>query len=92
MLGAFFRLWARYPASMTTDEPNGILGAVPGETVAAASRGLPPAEDAAPGARVTVEIDGPVWVGRVRITFERHRWKHRKSHFTGWVAVHAERV
>jgi hypothetical protein len=71
---------------------NGILGSVPGETVAAASRLLPPADAAAPGARKTVEIDGPAWVGRVRITFEVLRWKHGKNRFTGWTAVHAERV
>jgi hypothetical protein len=71
---------------------NGILGSVPGETVAAASRLLPPADAAAPGAREVVEIDGPAWVGRVRVTFERYTWKHGKNRFTGWAAVHAELV
>jgi hypothetical protein len=74
------------------DEPNGILGSVPGETVAAASRLLPPADAAAPGAREVVEIDGPPWVGRVRITFEVLRWKHGRSRFVNWTAVHAERA
>jgi hypothetical protein len=74
------------------DVPNGILGSVPDETVAAASRLLPPADAVAPGAREVVEIDGPAWVGRVRITFEVHRWKHGRSRCVGWAAVHAERV
>lgn len=73
-------------------EDNGILGTIPGETIAAASKLLPPHETAKPETRETVEIDGPDWVGRVRITFERNQWKHRKSYFTSWVAVHAERV
>jgi hypothetical protein len=74
------------------DEDNGILGEVPGETVAAACRLLPPPETAAPDARPSAEIDGPAWVGRVRITFRRHRWKHGKAHMTSWVAVHAARI
>ena len=71
---------------------NGILSAVPGATIAAACRLLPPPEPAAPDARVSAEIDGPEWVGRVRITFQRHTWRHGKAHMTAWVAVHAERV
>jgi hypothetical protein len=78
--------------TIAPDEPNGILGSVPGEVISAASHRLPPAEKAARDARHTVEIDGPDWVGRVRITFTLHRWKHGKAHMSGWVAVHAERV
>ena len=74
------------------DEPNGILGSIPGETVAAADKLLPPHATAAADARATVEIEGADWVGRVRITFRRHAWKHGKAHMTGWVAVHAERA
>ena len=82
-------------ARTTLDEyfaSNGILSAVPGATIAAACRLLPPPEPAAPDARESAEIDGPEWIGRVRITFCRHTWKHRKSHFAAWVAVYAERV
>jgi hypothetical protein len=80
----------RTPAPIYVD--NGILAAVPGATIAAACRLWPPHETAAPDARVSAEIDGPEWIGRVRITFERHQWKHRKNHFSAWVAVHAERA
>lgn len=82
---------ARAPRT-PVDEPNGILGAVPGETIAAASHLLPPPENVAPDARETVEIDGPAWVGRVRITFQRHSWKHGKARMTTWVAVRAEKA
>lgn len=71
---------------------NGMLAAVPGATIAAACRLLPPHETAAPGARESAEIDGPEWIGRVRITFERHTWRHGKARMTAWVAVYAERV
>jgi hypothetical protein len=74
------------------DEDNGILAALPGKTIGDAAQLLPPHETAAPDARVSSEIDGPEWIGRVRITFMRHAWKHGKAHMSAWVAVHAERV
>lgn len=71
-------------------DDNGILGQVPGQFIAAASKLLPPAEGAgdAPQA-VTIDAE---WAGQVRVTFKRQRMRYgRRSHWA-WVACRGDRV
>ena len=63
---------------METDpDDNGILGKVPGQFIAAASKQLPPAETAS-DARHAVTIDAD-WAGVVSISFQRQKMRHRRS-------------
>jgi hypothetical protein len=69
---------------------SGILPLVPGEFIGQACQQLPSAEIALSDT-MTADIAAG-WVGTVRITFERMRYKCRKfvSHY--WVATRADRV
>lgn len=69
---------------------NGILPQVPGEFIGQACQQLPSAETALADT-MTADIDAG-WVGTVRITFERTRYKRRKFVSKYWVATRADRV
>jgi hypothetical protein len=71
-------------------EDNGILGAVRGEFIAAASKQLPPAE-VCTFSTMHAEVDAADQ-GRVRIRFVRMRMKHGRSSHWAWVAEHAAKV
>ncbi|MES2973345.1 MAG: hypothetical protein V4757_07035 [Pseudomonadota bacterium] len=70
---------------------NGILARIPGGSLGPARDGLPPADSDKSPTHVTVETDAE-YAGRVRVTFERKKFTHRKSWHWGWVAVHAEQI
>jgi hypothetical protein len=71
---------------------NGILSRVPGEYIGAASQSLPAAVSA-PDQVMSVEIDAG-WLGRVRLTFEKHKYHRPKGKFSAvsWSCKHAELV
>ncbi|MDF3823021.1 hypothetical protein P3G55_24215 [Leptospira sp. 96542] len=72
------------------DEDNGILAKVGGQYIAQAMQTLPIAPTSKV-AEAVAEIDAG-WVGRVRIRYRIHKYRHHKTSMSTWVAVHAELV
>jgi len=71
---------------------NGILGRVPGQYIAQASKSLPdPACVVAD--EMCVEIDA-AWAGRVRLTFRKQRYSRPrgKTSYVAWLCRHAELI
>jgi len=77
------------PANGWSDR-NGWLMRIPGDVIAAGSKGLPAASAAAASPR-EIEVDSPD-LGRVRIRYEAKQFRHHRSSYWGWHAVWAERV
>jgi hypothetical protein len=73
-------------------DDNGILGSIPGEYIARASKDLPDPAKATEDRMSAVVDTTATWQGLVRITYERMRHKRAKHAWHSWVAVHAERV
>jgi len=71
-------------------EDNGILASVPGEYIAGAWRGLPPASTAE-DRLYEVEIEAG-HLGKVRLFLRRHRARHHKHSHWFWVACRAEAI
>lgn len=71
---------------------NGILARVPGEFIGQASMTLPDAATA-PGNVMYVEVDAG-WLGRVRLTFSKHKYRRPKGKFSAvsWRCGFAEAV
>ncbi|MFT7772806.1 hypothetical protein [Roseateles sp.] len=71
---------------------NGILGRVPGQHIAQASKSLPDPACAVDD-EMLVEIDAG-WVGRVRLTFRKQRYSRprSKTSYVAWFCRHAEAV
>ncbi len=69
---------------------NGILGTVPGQYIAEASKELPDPATAT-AERMTATINAG-WVGPVRITYDRCLTRHHKMSHWYWGAVSAEAV
>jgi hypothetical protein len=72
------------------DDDNGILRAVPGDYIGAASQRLPPPETAGTDSMSVVVDAGHV--GRVRIDFKRVKMRHRRTSHWAWVAWRAEQT
>jgi hypothetical protein len=72
---------------------NGILGRLPSQYVAAASKTLPDPK-ATPGDLIQAEVDTGDWGGRVRLSFKKQQVRRSKprSSLVFWTCFHAERV
>jgi hypothetical protein len=72
------------PHPLSTRADNGILGRVPSEFIARASRSLPDP---------CVDIDA-AWAGRVRLTFRKQRYSRprAKTSYVAWLCRHAEPI
>lgn len=79
-------------SELSSRADNGILARVPGEFIGQASNLLPnPATTLAE--EMAVEVDAG-WLGRVRLTFKKHRYRRPKGKFsaTVWSCRHADVV
>lgn len=77
-------------AASAPDTGNGILAFVSGAQVSQAMQGLPACGADQP-AKMTADVDVP-GRGRVRITFERKRYRHYRNTFWIWTASRADLV
>jgi hypothetical protein len=80
------------PHPLSTRADNGILGRVPSEFIARASRSLPDPACAAED-EMCVDIDA-AWAGRVRLTFRKQRYSRprAKTSYVAWLCRHAEPI
>jgi hypothetical protein len=67
-----------------------ILATVPGQYIGEASLTLPLPETATVD-EMAVEVEA-AWVGKVRITYRRWKYRHQRTTRWAWSAVSAERV
>ena len=76
----------------STRVDNGILGRVPSQYIAQASKSLPDPACATED-EMCVEIDA-AWAGRVRLTFKKQRYSRPrgKMSYFAWLCRHAEPV
>lgn len=71
-------------------EDNGILGKVPGQSIAAAFHKLPPPEAAGPD-QASADVEVP-WLGLIRIGFVKFKVRHYKHAHWSWLVVRADLV